>query len=111
MAQQVTVLLVDDLDGGEATETVTFALDGNAYEIDLSEPNAAKLRGGILPYAEHARRAGTRASSNGGPKRRSKANRVRSADIRTWARDVKGYDVSPFGRISPAVVAEYDAAH
>jgi len=110
MAQHVTVLLVDDLDGGEATETVTFALDGTAYEIDLSEPNAAKLRGGILPYAEHARRAGSRASSNGGPKRRSKANRVRAADIRAWGRQ-QGYTISDLGRIPPAVVAEYDKAH
>ena len=28
MAQKVQVLLVDDLDGSEATETVAFGLDG-----------------------------------------------------------------------------------
>ena len=44
MAQKVQVLLVDDLDGGEATETVAFSLDGNSYEIDLSSENASKLR-------------------------------------------------------------------
>ena len=44
MAQRVNVVLVDDLDGNDATETVTFALDGVEYEIDLSEENAAKLR-------------------------------------------------------------------
>src|SRR5688572_23372104 len=31
VAQKVQVLLVDDLDGGEADETVTFALDGKTY--------------------------------------------------------------------------------
>jgi len=31
VAQKVQVLLVDDLDGGEADETVTFALDGKQY--------------------------------------------------------------------------------
>ncbi|MBN9376412.1 MAG: Lsr2 family protein, partial [Cellulomonas sp.] len=42
MAQKVQVLLVDDLDGGTADETVTFALDGISYEIDLTTENAAK---------------------------------------------------------------------
>ena len=44
MAQQVNVKFVDDLDGSDATGTVSFALDGRAYEIDLSEDNAARLR-------------------------------------------------------------------
>ena len=44
MAEKIQVLLVDDIDGGEATETVNFGLDGVAYEIDLSSDNAKKLR-------------------------------------------------------------------
>ncbi|MEO7000057.1 MAG: histone-like nucleoid-structuring protein Lsr2, partial [Terracoccus sp.] len=40
MAQRVEVVLIDDLDGGNAAETVTFALDGVTYEIDLSDKNA-----------------------------------------------------------------------
>ena len=44
MAQKVEVLLVDDIDGGEADETVSFSIDGTSYEIDLSKKNAAKLR-------------------------------------------------------------------
>ncbi|CAM5611462.1 hypothetical protein SBADM41S_11915 [Streptomyces badius] len=51
MAQKVQVLLVDDLDGVEADETVTFALDGKTYEIDLATANADKLRGLLEPYA------------------------------------------------------------
>ena len=35
VAQKVQVLLVDDLDGGEADETVTFALDGVTYQAAL----------------------------------------------------------------------------
>ena len=50
MAQKVQVLLVDDLDGGEADETVTFALDGKTYEIDLTTSNADKLRSALEPY-------------------------------------------------------------
>ena len=32
MAQKVNIVLVDDLDGTEATETVTFGLDGSTYD-------------------------------------------------------------------------------
>jgi hypothetical protein len=62
MAQKVQVLLVDDLDGGEATETVAFSLDGTTYEIDLSSDNATKsLCGGRRPSSPHKDRAGPRA--------------------------------------------------
>ena len=44
MAQRVNIVLEDDLDGTDADETVTFALDGVGYEIDLSSANAATLR-------------------------------------------------------------------
>ena len=37
VAKQIIHKLVDDLDGGDADETVKFALDGVQYEIDLSE--------------------------------------------------------------------------
>jgi hypothetical protein len=44
MAQRVITQLVDDIDGKEiaegAGETVSFALDGVSYEIDLSSKNA-----------------------------------------------------------------------
>ena len=56
MAQKVQVVLVDDLDGGSADETVTFSLDGVSYEIDLSHDNAAAFRdllsdGLSVPYS------------------------------------------------------------
>src|SRR5215213_4306718 len=65
MAQKVQVILVDDVDGGEATETVSFALDGVSYEIDVSEPNAAKLRDALAPWVGHARRVGGRSGGSG----------------------------------------------
>ena len=33
MAQKTTTFLIDDLDGGQAAETLTFGLDGTQYEI------------------------------------------------------------------------------
>ena len=38
MAQKVQIILEDDLDGGEADETVSFALDGTSYEIHSQFP-------------------------------------------------------------------------
>lgn len=58
MAQVQRTVLVDDVDGGEAVETVRFGLDGVAYEIDLNEENAAALREGLATWVGHARKAG-----------------------------------------------------
>lgn len=62
MAERIQVELVDDIDGSEAQYTVTFALDGVTYEIDLSEQNARGLRGVFKPYIERARTASKEAS-------------------------------------------------
>ena len=56
MAQKVQVVLVDDIDGGEAVETLSFSLDGVGYEIDLTEANAAELRAAIAPWISAGRR-------------------------------------------------------
>ena len=51
MAQKTQVILVDDIDNGPATQTVTFGIDGVTYEIDLNDEHAAALR---EPLAEVA---------------------------------------------------------
>ena len=58
MAQKVS--LIDDLDGSEADETVTYSLDDQEYEIDLSEENAAKFRETLEPYIDKSRPVGRR---------------------------------------------------
>ena len=106
MAQKVQVLLVDDIDGSEATETVTFGLDGVAYEIDLSRatrPDAGEL----AQYVEHARKAG---SAQSPPPPANGAGREQSARIREWA-STHGHKVNERGRIPANIVAEYEAAH
>jgi hypothetical protein len=107
MAQKVQVLLVDDLDGGEASETVSFSLDGTAYEIDLSSGNAGKLRKYFAQYIDHARTGG-----GGGRRRRARTGpgRERSAEIRAWARQ-RGHKVSERGRIPATIIQEYEASH
>jgi hypothetical protein len=112
MAQRVNVVLVDDIDGSDAVETVTFALDGVDYEIDLSEEHAGELRSAVSLYIGHARRTGGRRKSG----RRSSAAATSedaapsAADIRAWARD-NGYDVPERGRVSAEVREAYAAAN
>ena len=118
MAQKVQVILVDDVDGGEAAETVSFALDGVSYEIDVSEENAAALRDALAPWVGHARRVGgrsgggrARSSSGGGTTRsRSGGGRHDLSDVRAWARE-NGYQVSDRGRVSSEVMTAYEKAH
>ncbi len=58
MAQTVIVQLTDDIDGGTADETVSFALNGNTYEIDLSAKNAERLRAAFAPFIDKGRKTG-----------------------------------------------------
>jgi len=108
MAQKVQVLLVDDLDGGEAEETVSFGIDGATYEIDLSGENAAKLRAALEPFIKAARKAPTKRGATRS-KQRSTLSRERSAEFRAWAR-AAGKQVSERGRIPQAIMDEYHAA-
>ena len=71
MAQKVQVILVDDVDGGEAAETVSFALDGTSYEIDLAEKNAKELRDAFARYVSAARKVGRGNRASGGGRSRS----------------------------------------
>lgn len=114
MAQKVQVILVDDVDGGEAVETVSFALDGVSYEIDLSNDNAEALRDGLAKWIAHARRTGGRSTvkSRGGAGRSRAASSAKPdlGAVRAWARE-NGFNVSDRGRVSSEVLAAYDAAN
>ena len=108
MAQKVHVTLIDDLTGESASETVSFALDGTSYEIDLTAKNAQGLRDTFAQYVGVARKAsggGRRARRSGGA-----VDRQRTQDIRAWAKK-KGLKVSDRGRISAAIAAQYEAAN
>ena len=109
MAQKVQVILVDDIDGGSADETVSFSLDGVSYEIDLSTKNAAAFRDSLAQYVGTARKVGGRSSGRTG-RRRSAGGDNRTAQIREWAR-ANGQKVNDRGRISATVVEAYDKAH
>ena len=124
MAQKIHIVLEDDIDGSEATETVSFALDGTSYEIDLNDENADKLRGALAPYVGHARKVAASRGAGGGRRRSSGSGSSGSGssgsasngsgpsakEIRDWARN-NGYEVPDRGRVSAEVREAYDAAH
>ena len=104
MARRTFVELVDDMDGGKADETVSFALDGVAYEIDLSAENASELREALGVWAGKARRVGGRRQ------RGTTTPGEDTAAIRAWAQD-NGYNVGDRGRIPDEVRQAYKDAH
>jgi nucleoid-associated protein Lsr2 len=110
MAQRVNVVLVDDIDGSDATETVGFALDGVDYEIDLSEKHAKELRNAVSLYVGHARRTGGRRKSGRRSSSPASTAGTSAAEIRAWARE-NGWDVPERGRVSAEVREAYAAAN
>jgi Lsr2 len=108
MAQITEVRLLDDIDGGEAAESVAFSLDGKSYEIDLSEKHAAALRDAFAPFVSSARRAGGTAAARPRMSTRAGRPRAETAAIREWA-SANGLEVSARGRISSTVLEAYES--
>ena len=100
MATKTVVSVVDDIDGSENAETVTFSYGGTTYEIDLARKNRDALNAALSPFIEAARSAGRGA-------RRSRAQgEDDAAAIRAWASS-HGIEVSARGRIPRNVLDQY----
>ncbi|MFE9661751.1 histone-like nucleoid-structuring protein Lsr2 [Streptomyces sp. NPDC005955] len=109
MAQRVVVTLHDDIDGGEAAETIAFGLDGKSYEIDLNQANARKLRKALAPYVHAGRKA--RAGAHPTPQvYRHTALTPAPSAVRAWARSHQ-MNVPPRGRIPKRVYEAFEAAN
>jgi hypothetical protein len=118
--KKVIEQLVDDLNGDVITdgngETISFAIDGKSYEIDLGEQNAAALREALKPYIA----AGRRSSALAGPARQAASRPGKSSSashwtagyavVREWAQ-ANGIEVSPRGRVADSVMKAYEDAH
>jgi hypothetical protein len=109
VAQKTVTYLVDDIEGGDADETVKFGLDGVEYEIDLSEKNATALRESLARFVTAGRRIGKAATRPSGRGRgQATTDREQNKAIREWAKR-KGINISERGRISQEVVEQYHA--
>jgi len=110
VAKETVTRLIDDLDGGEAHETVTFGLDGYVYQIDLSTKNAKKLRGELASYVDRGTRVAGRSTASlrasVRPRGSAAADRQQNQAIREWAIR-KGMPVAPRGRIKQEIVDQY----
>ena len=106
MAQRVEIQFTDDIDGGPADVTVNFAVDGTAYEIDLSSTHADEFRAAMEPFTANARRpdrVARRAS------RVAAAGKPSPSVVREWARS-EGIKVSDRGRVPAELVVKFQEA-
>ncbi len=111
MAKTVIVKLTDDIDGGDADETIRFSLDGRSYEIDVSQANATRLRAALQPFIDKGRVTGgaprTRRPTPSGSVERTMYSELpeeEKARFRAWAK------MPTARRISDARVKSWVAA-
>ncbi|MET4097294.1 Lsr2 family protein [Arthrobacter sp. UYCu712] len=107
MAVRRITVLVDDVDGSPAVETVTFAMDGSTYEIDLNEAHTTQLRDALRRYVEAARRT---IKSRGKVRPADQGRGGKSTQVRAWAKE-QGLPVSDRGSIPANVLEKHVAAH
>lgn len=122
VAKQVTVQLVDDLDGSviddESGEAIEFAVNGVEYSIDLKAKNASEFHKKLGYYIEHATRVGGRkrkpspstAATSKVAGKQAKRDPEQTRAIRQWAFD-QGYEISERGRIPAGIEEAFNAAH
>lgn len=110
MAQKVIVELIDDLDGEPIDfggETISFAVNGVEYTIDLNDKNATEFHRKLDYYIRYATKVGGRQSKRTA---RPASDGASSQEIREWA-SANGYAVSARGRVAADIVKAYAAAH
>jgi hypothetical protein len=113
MAKTTVEVLVDDLDGSAAVETVLLGWNGEWRELDLSKRNVAALSRAVDRYRD----AGRPVAASGQAKRRRDAVPARSSKtgrdpkaIRAWAVSNR-INVPARGRIPAAVQRQYEDAN
>lgn len=123
MSQKTTVTLHDDFDEStNGVRTVNFAVDGHAYEIDLSAKHLREFEKAMKPYVEHARKVRkttakttAKAAAKVGPaKRHTSTVRASSAqpaarEVREWAA-TQGIEVPAKGRVPASVMEQFVGA-
>src|SRR3954447_19422784 len=62
-------MITDDLDGSAAAQTISYTIDGQDYEIDLSEDNIQRFHEALEPFVSNSRQVQRQA-----PSRRSRGD-------------------------------------
>ncbi len=105
--RETRYVLIDDVDGSDAEETVYFAVGRQFYEIDLNAEHAKALREDLDKWTAHARKVRdlpVRISKGPRPTGRTSD----AATIRAWAA-TKGISMGPRGRIPATIREQYYA--
>ena len=114
MARRTIVTYYSDVSGTEIDKSgvgVHFSLDGDAFEIDLSEEEHEALRQALAPFVAAARLASANPSRRppaaGGDVTETEPN---ARTLRLWARET-GFDVPARGRIPELAREAYKVAN
>ena len=108
MAKKVKTILIDDIDGSDAAETITFGLDNVNYEIDLNEAHAKELRDSLARWIKSGRKVSGRRRRGAAQAVNSEAREL-NRRVRAWA-DEKGIPVNDRGRVPQKLIDQYRAA-
>jgi hypothetical protein len=108
MAMKTLKKYFSDVSGeeiGDESPTISFAIEGTTYEVDLTESEKQSLRDALAPFASVARK-----SSRGTTRKKSSTGGPAPKDIRDWARD-NNIDVPARGRIPLSVIEAFEKSH
>ncbi|MFD4554429.1 Lsr2 family protein [Streptomyces sp. NPDC058469] len=107
MAKKTVV--IDDLDGTDGAETMTFGLDDKRYSIDLGEKNGKKLREFLAKYIEVAEEIEEPAPTMKVTGPRKATSDYDPAAVRQWATE-NGIEVNLKGRVPEAIISQWRQA-
>mgnify|MGYP001218776287 FL=1 len=106
LSRKTVVEFTDDLDGSHAHATVRFGLEGQVYEIDLSEKNLTALRNFLRPYIHAARKVRDGVAE---PDLKRVETDVDPRAVRQWAR-ARGIEIPARARVPQEIVEQFRAA-
>jgi hypothetical protein len=108
MAVKTLAVFYSDLSGQQIefeSPSLVFGLDGDSYEIDLTESEQIELREFLRPYVDAGRTVTDQGAAAG-----SAADAPSPKAVRAWARE-QGIEVPGRGRIPAAVLSAFIARH
>lgn len=109
MAIREEITLIDDIDGSVAESTVSFAIDGADYEIDLSTTHRNLLIRDLARYMAAARQIGGETTQAPVMKPVFIDTKPDPHAVRIWAR-ANGFDIPQGKRIPKEVIEAFKAA-
>jgi hypothetical protein len=109
MVKSLVEVLVDDIDGTEAVESVMLGWNGQWRRIELSEKNLAALSKAVDRFWEAGRPVAERGGSRRTRAARAETNGRDPKAIRAWA-EANGIAVPKRGRIPGEIEKRYNQA-